>query len=62
MSTPIGYLQARDWLNKFSTSIPLHWGMIIGISIAVLLLAWLTVGLQTIQAARLDPVKVLKEA
>jgi len=61
ISTPIGYLIANDWLNNFSTSISLHWGMFLGISIAVLLVAWLTVGLQTMKAASLDPVKVLKE-
>lgn len=61
ISAPIGYLIARNWLNNFSNSINLHWGMILVISIAVLLLAWLTVGLQTIQAARLNPAKVLAE-
>lgn len=52
---------ARSWLNDFSTSISVQVVMLISIGLAVLLLAWLTVGLQTMQAANLDPAKVLKE-
>lgn len=61
IALPLSYLLARNWLSSFATSIKLHPGIFIGAGTLVLLIAWLTVGFQTYQAARTNPVQALKE-
>ncbi len=61
ISLPISYLFAKNWLANFAFSIELTaWYFIIP-GILVLLIAWGTVGLQTVQAARVNPVDCLGE-
>ena len=61
ISLPISYLLAHNWLANFAFSIELTTWYFLLPSILVLLLAWGTVGLQTVQAARVNPVDCLKE-
>jgi len=60
ISLPISYMISESWLSNFAYRINLNWWVFIGAGLLALLLTWLTVGLQTIRAARLDPVRSLK--
>ncbi|MBX2874294.1 MAG: ABC transporter permease [Saprospiraceae bacterium] len=61
IALPLSYILAKNWLSSFATSIKLQPGIFIGSGAAVLLIAWLTVGFQTYQAARTSPIHALKE-
>lgn len=61
ISLPISYLLASKWLNNFAFSIDLNWYYFLLPGLAVLLIAWATVSLQTFKAARVNPVHCLKD-
>lgn len=61
IALPVSYLIAMNWLTNFAYKIDLHWWYFIIPGFLVLFIAWSTVGLQTIQAARVNPVDCLKE-
>ncbi len=60
IATPFSYWMAQNWLTNFDYHIKLHYWYFILPSLLVLLVAWSTVGLQTLQAARANPVQALK--
>ncbi|WPP48463.1 ABC transporter permease [Catalinimonas niigatensis] len=61
VALPISYLIAQSWLQDFAFSIELKWWYFAGAGLAALLIAWFTVGLQTVKAARVNPVECLKD-
>ncbi len=56
---PISYLLIKNWLDGFAFKIPLEWWYFLSAGLMALCIAWLTVGLQTIKAARMNPTKCL---
>lgn len=58
---PISYFMARNWLDDFAFSINLSVWFFIMAGLLTLAIAWLTVSLQTMKAARVNPVNNLKE-
>ena len=61
IALPLSYLIASKWLENFAFKITLHWGIFVGTGLLVLFIAWLTIGLQTFQAARINPIQSLKQ-
>lgn len=61
IAIPISYLIANDWLANFAYSIDLSWWYFIVPGLLVLLIAWFTVGVQTVQAASVNPIHALKQ-
>ena len=61
IALPVSYIIARNWLNEFAFRIDLEWWYFITAGLIALLIAWFTVGLQTVKAARVNPVECLKE-
>lgn len=61
IALPIGYFIADTWLTNFAFHIDLAWWHFALPGLMALLVAWLTVGLQTIKAARVNPVECLKD-
>ena len=61
IAAPISYLVATNWLSSFAYKIDLNLWYFVIPGLLVLLIAWVTVGLQTIQAARVNPIHCLKE-
>lgn len=60
VALPISYLIARNWLDDFAYRINLEWWFFIGAAFIAMLIAWLTVALQTLKAARVNPVSNLR--
>ena len=61
ISLPISYLITKKWLDGFAYRIDLKWWYFVEVALLVLLIAWFTIGLQTIKAARVSPVQCLKD-
>ncbi len=61
ISLPLSYLLVRNWLNDFEYRIDLTWWYFVGAGLAALTIAWLTVGVQAVKAATVNPVKSLKD-
>lgn len=61
LALPISYFIAKNWLQDFAFSIDLAWWYFAGAGLVALLIAWLSVGFQTFKAARVNPVKCLKD-
>jgi predicted permease len=60
IALPLSYFFARMWLNSFAFRIGLEWWLFLGAGLAALLIAWLTVGLLTAKAARVNPADCLR--
>ena len=61
VALPISYFVTRSWLDEFAYRIDLEWWFFIGSGVLALLIAWFTVGLQTVRAARVNPVECIKD-
>ena len=61
VAVPISYLLTKNWLDGFAYRIDLEWWFFIGAGLVALLIAWLTVGIQTIKGARIKPVDCLRD-
>jgi ABC-type antimicrobial peptide transport system permease subunit len=61
IALPISYSLVARWLESFAYRIELQWWFFTGAGLLALLIAWLTVGMQTIKAAKVNPVACLKD-
>ena len=61
VALPMSYFLTKGWLDSFAFKITLQWWYFLGAGMLAMLIAWFTVGLQTIQAAQIDPVECLKD-
>ncbi|MEM7657556.1 MAG: FtsX-like permease family protein, partial [Bacteroidota bacterium] len=60
ISLPISYLVAYRWLEEFVYKIELKWWLFAGAAMVALLIAWVTVGVQTLKAASTNPINGLR--
>jgi putative ABC transport system permease protein len=60
IALPSSYFMATYWLRGFAFRIDLQWWFFAGSGIAALLIAWITVGLQTFKAANINPTECLR--
>ncbi len=60
LACPVAWLIMQQWLQQFAYKIGMEWWMFAGASLATLVIALLTVGYQSIQAALVNPIKSLK--
>ena len=60
IALPVSYFIARKWLDEFAYRIDLEWWFFVGSGLLALLIAWFTIALQTIQAARINPTQCIK--
>ena len=60
ITIPVSYLMASRWLSHFAYRITLEWWYFFGAGFIVLLIAWITVGLQTVRAARINTAECLR--
>nr|WP_295871851.1 ABC transporter permease [uncultured Chitinophaga sp.] len=61
IALPVSFLLARQWLNGFSLRIDLKLWYFAGAGLLALFISWLTVGVQAIKAASLNPKDCLKD-
>jgi putative ABC transport system permease protein len=61
LGIPLSYLIASNWLNDFAYRIELKWWYFMVSGIVAVVIALLTVGLQTFKAAQINPVQYLRE-
>ncbi|WP_343671961.1 ABC transporter permease [Chitinophaga sp.] len=60
IASPFAYFLMRQWLTHFEYRIEINWGIFAGAGILACLIALLTVSLQSIKAAMINPVKSLQ--
>ena len=60
IALPISYLMTSYWLASFAFKIKLESWYFVGAGLSALSIAWLTVGMQAIKAARTNPVNSLR--
>jgi ABC-type antimicrobial peptide transport system permease subunit len=60
IALPISYFIVKKWLEDFAYRIELEWWLFVGAALAALVIAWITIGLQTVRAARINPARTLK--
>lgn len=61
IALPVSHIIAKNWLDEFAYRIDLEWWFFAGSGILALLIAWITVGLQTFKAARTNPTECIKD-
>ena len=60
IALPLSYYLVSNWLEGFAYQIVLEVWYFLGAGLAALLIAWITVGLQTLKAARINPSQSLR--
>ncbi len=60
ISLPVAYLMTNSWLNNFAERIDISLGLFLVSSLFVILLAWATIGYQTVKAALRNPIESLR--
>jgi hypothetical protein len=58
---PLSYFVIKNWLDNFAYKIEIHSWYFITAGLAALVISWLTIGLQTIGNAIVNPVEALKD-
>lgn len=58
---PVSYFLMTEWLKGYAFHIQLEWWYFASAGLLAMLVAWFTVSLQTIKAARVNPTHCLKE-
>ena len=61
IAIPISYLLTQNWLGEFVYRIELQWWFFAGAAALIFVIGWLTVGIQTLKAAHLNPVEYLRD-
>lgn len=60
IALPVSYVLTTSWLNSFAYRIELQLWYFLAAGFLALFISWLTVSMQAIKAAHVDPVKCLK--
>ena len=60
IALPVGYYLTSQWLQNYEYAIGLSVWYFAGAGLAALFIAWLTVGVQTVKAAQVNPVQCVR--
>jgi putative ABC transport system permease protein len=60
IALPLSYLRARNWLANFEFKIELNLWYFVAAGVVAMVIGWLTVGSQTIRAAKMNPTQCLR--
>ncbi|HET9435194.1 MAG TPA: FtsX-like permease family protein, partial [Chitinophagaceae bacterium] len=60
IALPVSYFVALEWLERFAYRIELEWWFFVGAGVTALLIAWITIGMQTIKAAHINPAECVR--
>ncbi len=59
-SIPISYLLVSNWLGNFAFRVDIHWWYFVCAGAIALFIAWITIAMQVVKAARVNPAKCLR--
>ena len=57
---PVSYLAMRSWLADFAYATEVGWGVFAATAVLTLLVAWSTIGWQSVRAAIANPIRSLR--
>ncbi|XOV91750.1 MAG: ABC transporter permease [Bacteroidota bacterium] len=57
---PVSFFATEHWLESYAYRVELEWWYFVGAGVITILITWITVGLQTIKAAMVNPAKILR--
>ncbi|GAB2789982.1 ABC transporter permease [Rhabdobacter roseus] len=60
IAVPLAWFGMQQWLNNYTSRVEINAWVFVSVGVAALLIAWLTVGYQSIKAALMNPVKSLR--
>jgi putative ABC transport system permease protein len=60
ISTPLAWWMMNKWLHDFAYRIPLSWWIFVLAGVLAVVISFLTVGSQGFRAARVSPIKSLR--
>jgi len=60
IATPISWILTQNWLKGFEYRIAVPWSLFLYVPLLTLVVAWLTVGTESIKAASANPIKSLR--
>ncbi|GAB5409797.1 MAG: ABC transporter permease [Balneolaceae bacterium] len=60
IAVPISFGLASVWLESFAYRIELNWWIFVSAGIGAIITTWLTIGIQTLKTAKLEPVQCIK--
>jgi len=60
LATPVAWYAVHKWLGNFAYKVPIHWWVFIVAGSATLVIAFITISLQAIRTAMMNPVKSLR--
>jgi putative ABC transport system permease protein len=61
IALPISYFITKHWLDNFAYRIALHWWYFLGAGLLALFIAWFTVGMHAVKAAKINPAQCLRD-
>lgn len=60
IAIPFSYFIASKWLESFAYRIRLEWWFFVGAGVTALLIAWITIGMRTLKASRINPAECIR--
>ena len=60
LAIPVSYYLGQEWMRAFAYHVEMEWWFFAAPAIVAMLIAWLTIGVQSIKAANVNPTAVLK--
>lgn len=60
LAVPVSYYAGQKWIQAFAYHIEIEWWYFAAPAAVALLIAWFTIGIQSIKAAKVNPTAVLK--
>lgn len=60
LALPLGYFAVSKWLENFAYAVDISWSVFVIAGVSCLLIAWITVGFQTIKASMINPTECLR--
>jgi putative ABC transport system permease protein len=60
IAIPLAVFAMNSWLENFAYKIPLHWSAFVGAGLLILILTYITVGIESIRAAVANPVDSIR--
>jgi len=60
VAVPVGYFAMHEWLQGFAFRVEISWAIFLLAGLISVMIAWLTVGFESLKAARSNPMKSLR--